>query len=112
MRVSPLHNKPTRNKLMNTPTNVQAYEADIKLGEALARLEKNKDYKLIINDLILAGGAIKLTENLVNAKDQSKIVQQLLARSWMYKALSDIKDNHESAKYEIAGMQEPEVEVL
>jgi len=68
------------------------YQEDIELGESLARLQKNKDYKRIIKDLFLDGGSINLTKNMVVVRDKEEIVEQIKARSYLYRFLMDIEN--------------------
>lgn len=101
---------------MNNPEEVQAVDgsilADIKLGEALTRLEKNKDFKLIIKELFLDGGAINLTRNITAIKEdkQHNVVEQIKARGHLYRFLMELQANADSAKEAMLDMQQEQAE--
>lgn len=89
---------------MSTPEQVQVMneiQTDIKLGDALARLKKNKDFKLIIQDLFLDGGSISLAKNLVVLKDREKTIEQIAARGYLYRLLMEIEYSAEQALFEL-----------
>ena len=90
---------------MDTPNE---YEYDIKLGEAITRLKKNKDFKLVINDLFLEGGAINLTKNINMVKDEEIVVNQIKARGYLYRFIMELEDNANGAREALLDMQQEE----
>lgn len=98
---------------MNTPEDVQAMneiQADIKLGESLARLKKNKDFKAVIQDLFLDGGAVNLTKNINVVKNQDEVIEQIRSRGYLYRFLMEIEQNHNGAVQELIDLQALEQE--
>jgi hypothetical protein len=98
---------------MNTPIEVQAdlqVAADIKLGEALVRLEKNKDFKLIIRELFLDGGSVNLAKNINVVKNQDEVIEQIRSRGYLYRFLMELEANHLDAINELASMQQEQGE--
>jgi len=80
-----------------------ALEDIISLGESLSRLKKNRDFKRIISELYLTGGADMLTQNLWKVKDKSVLFEEYAARSLLYKHFEMIENDAMSASDEIRG---------
>lgn len=78
-------------------------QENIKLGESLARLRKNKDFKLLITNMFLDEGAKFLTINTTLAKDRDAVMEQLISRSWLYRFLDEIERD---AKNSILALEE------
>jgi len=98
---------------MNTPVEVQAdlqVAADIKLGEALVRLEKNKDFKLVIRELFLDGGSVNLAKNINVVKNQDEVIEQIRSRGYLYRFLMELEANHLDAMNELVSMQQEQGE--
>lgn len=93
---------------MNEITDVQTYEQDIKLGEAVARLRKNRDFKKVVEELYLDGGAINLAKNINVVKDQDEVVNQIKARGYLYRFLMEIEHNAEASIEALKDSQEEE----
>ena len=72
-------------------------QEDIKLGDALRRLRKNKDFKLLISDLFLDEGIKHFVTNIPVVKDREAINEQLAARGLLYRYLLEIEQNSLSA---------------
>lgn len=79
--------------MSNEITDISTYQEDIELGETLKRLQENKDYQKLIKELFLDGGSINLTKNFVVVRDKEEIVEQIKARSYLYRFLIDIENN-------------------
>ena len=90
---------------------ISQLESDLELGQALSRLEKNRDFKRLISKMYLEDGAIMLTKNYCTIKhrDSGKMMiieDELAARSLLMKFLSDIKENANGAGMVLKEMQE------
>lgn len=83
---------------------------DIELAEALTRLQKNRDFKKIVQELFLDGGSQNLTKNLVVVKDKEEIIEQIKARGYLYRFFMDIQHSGESALMTLKELQEDEEE--
>lgn len=91
---------------MNTPTEVQALNADIELGEAVKRLRKNKDFKKIIQGMYIDDGAKYLMQNYSVAKNRDSVEEQIMSRSHLYRFLSEVESSGDQALIELKDMQE------
>lgn len=72
-------------------------QEDIKLGDALRRLRKNKDFKLLIDELYLDTGIKHLVTNIPVVNSRESVHEQLTARSYLYRYLLEIEQNALSA---------------
>jgi len=81
--------------------NTPALEEMITLGQALARLEKNRDFKKIVENLFLKDGADILTQNLWKVKDREKLYEEYMARSLLHKHFEMIRNDAISAAEEL-----------
>jgi len=73
-------------------------ESDLELGQSLARLKNNRDFKKLILKMYLEDGAIMLTKNLKKIKYNSNakmdiINDEYIARSSLYGFMDDIEAN-------------------
>ena len=82
---------------MSTPEELEDLQGKIVLGEALQRLVKNKDFKLLISKMYLDDGCNYLAKNMVVAKDRQRIAEQILARGELMRFFEDISNDHVSA---------------
>jgi hypothetical protein len=76
----------------------------VSLGESLQRLKKNKDFKKIVAELYLSDGADILTKNLVRVKDRENLMEQFVARSWLYDHFDRIDDEYSKALEELSNI--------
>lgn len=85
----------------------------IELGEALERLRENKDFKKIIQEFFLEGGAINLTRNLtfVKPEDEANLIEQIKARSYLFKFLDMIDNDTLDAREALRIINEDDSEV-
>lgn len=87
--------------------NIPELTASVKLGESLDRLLNNRDFKKVIIDAYLETGSIMLTKNLSQVKHRENgkidiINDEMIARSLLYKFISDIATMADGARQEIA----------
>lgn len=75
----------------------------VQMGEALAKLMKNKEFKKIILESYLEQGAINTVRNLGKIKEEYKdqLVKEMEARSGLWKHLDKIQEDAESAKLDL-----------
>lgn len=83
--------------------NTPALKEIIALGDALARLKRNKDFKKIVSEMYLSGGADMLTRNMWKVKDKQVIFEEYQARSLLYKHFEMIENDAADAIEELKG---------
>lgn len=72
-------------------TIIPELQEDIRLGDALKRLRKNKDFKLLIQEAFLDVGVKYLTTNITAVRDKEAVYEQLTARSYLYRYLNELE---------------------
>ena len=85
-------------------------QEDIKLGEALKRLQKNKDFKALITEMYLDEGVKYLTTNIPVVRDREKAYEQITARGHLYRYLHEIESKALGAEQALAELEESEEE--
>ena len=80
-------------------------QANLELGESLQRLKKNKDFKKLFLEMFLNQGCIILTKNMTVIKNEEVIFEELRARSYAYRFMTDIEQNYENAKFLLSEYQ-------
>ena len=90
---------------------ISQLESDRELGQALSRLERNRDYKKVIQSMYLDGGAITLTKNLKTTSDRpngnvQNLFAQLAARSDLYSFIGKIKEDGYAAAQVLSDYQQ------
>jgi len=83
-------------------------QEDIKLGEALKRLQKNKDFKLLISEMYLDEGVKYLTTNIPVVKDKEKAFEQITSRGHLYRYLHEIETKANGAIVALAEIESSE----
>lgn len=73
-------------------SEITELQNDIALAESVARLRKNKDFKKVIQELYLDGGAINLAKNINVVKDKDEVIDQIRSRGYLYRFLMEIEE--------------------
>ena len=81
---------------------ISQLESDLELGNKLARLKKNRDFKDLFIKMYLEDGALMLTKNLKKLKynknaNMDIIDDAFIARSDVYGFMEDIEENARNA---------------
>ena len=79
-------------------TQEEIEESKLELAESLKKLQKNKDFKKIIQEGFLEDGSKFLTRNLTKVKEEFEdgIIEEMKARSIFWRYMDDILEEANS----------------
>jgi hypothetical protein len=95
---------------MSQDMSREAYEAQLKLGEAMLRLQDNEDFQLVFEDKFTVAFAVTNVMNLAtyNPERKSKCWEKMNARGVFHAFINQTLDDANNAAANLASMDEAE----